>query len=138
VGGIEVHPLLISQGRRTMKSITDLKRMQESSSKHLHLQNTPYKYRILIGMATCGIAAGAKKVMDTLQEEIYAKGYKDIKVISTGCIGMCTLEPILEVLDKCGQKVTYIQVDPDKVLEILEKHILGGNVVEEYTIEKRS
>lgn len=121
-----------------MKSITQLKKIHETSSKQLRMQDTPYKYRILVGMATCGIAAGAKKVMDTLQQEIFSKGYKDIKIIQTGCIGMCTLEPILEVLDKHGNKVTYIQVDPDKALQILQSHLLEGNVVHEYTIEQRS
>ena len=91
------------------------------------------KYRVVVGMATCGIAAGARPVLNTLVEEV-AKYKLPAVVLQTGCIGMCTLEPIVEVFDRDNHKTTYVLVDAKKAKEIVERHIGHDEVVEEYTV----
>ena len=95
-----------------MKSLADLQALREQAKKRLEMREGDADYRIVVGMATCGIAAGARPVLNTLVEEVAKHGYS-CTVTQTGCIGMCTLEPIVEVYDKAGQKTTYVLMDPD-------------------------
>ncbi|MDW5299338.1 MAG: NADH-quinone oxidoreductase subunit NuoF [Sedimentibacter sp.] len=90
--------------------------------------------RIVVGLATCGISAGAKPVLSALAEEVEKRNLKNVQVVQTGCIGMCTYEPIVEVYVPGKEKVTYIYVDTKKAKRIFEEHILHGTVVSEYTI----
>ncbi|MDD8048526.1 MAG: (2Fe-2S) ferredoxin domain-containing protein [Thomasclavelia sp.] len=93
------------------------------------------KYRVVVGMATCGIAAGARPVLNTLVEEV-AKSKLPVKVLQTGCIGMCTLEPIVEVYDQDDNKTTYVLVNSEKAKEIVDKHLIHGEVIDDYTVGK--
>jgi len=88
--------------------------------------------RIIVGMATCGIAAGARPVLTTLMEEVETKKLDNVKVSQTGCIGLCKFEPIVEVFMPGQEKVTYVNVDPNKAREIIQSHILNGKPVVEY------
>ena len=91
--------------------------------------------RVVVGMATCGIASGARPVLTTLANAVQEKGLTDkIAVTQTGCIGLCQYEPIVEVMEPGKEKVTYIKMNPDKALEVVERHLIGGHVVEEYTL----
>jgi NADP-reducing hydrogenase subunit HndB len=90
--------------------------------------------RIIVGMATCGIAAGARPVMNALVEEIAKRGVKNVVVTQTGCIGMCRLEPIVEVLEPGEEKVTYVKMTPEMARKVVVDHIINKNVVTEYTI----
>ena len=90
--------------------------------------------RILVGMATCGIAAGARPVMQAFLEEVNKRNLKNVVVQQTGCIGVCRLEPIVEVYFPGKEKVTYVKLDPEKAAKIVSSHIAGGNIVKEYTI----
>jgi NADP-reducing hydrogenase subunit HndC len=90
---------------------------------------------ILVGMATCGMAAGAREVMDALTAELKKRDIDDIDVKTTGCIGICKLEPIIDVIDVKGNKVTYVYMTPEKAAKVVEQHIVGGKIVEEYTEE---
>ncbi|MPN33191.1 hypothetical protein SDC9_180675 [bioreactor metagenome] len=90
-------------------------------------------YRVIVGMATCGIAAGARPVLNALVNEAAQGGYSCI-IAQTGCIGMCTLEPIVEVFDKDGAKTTYVLVTAEKAIEIMREHVANGKIVEKYTI----
>ena len=117
-----------------MKSIEDLKRIREEAKAKMSMRlESDYKYRVVVGMATCGIAAGARPVLNTLVEEV-AKHKLPISILQTGCIGMCTLEPMVEVYDKDNNKTTYCLVDSNKAKEIVVKHLIEGQVIEEYTV----
>lgn len=115
-----------------MKSLEDLNRIREESLKKVNLRQNNAKYRLLVGMATCGIAAGARPVMKTLLDEIEARHYP-VTLQQTGCIGMCIHEPIVEIIDQAGIKTTYLEVTPAKALEILESHIKNGTILQAYT-----
>ena len=117
-----------------MKSIEDLKRIREEAKAKMSMRlESDYKYRVVVGMATCGIAAGARPVLNTLVEEV-AKHKLPVSILQTGCIGMCTLEPMVEVYEKDNNKTTYCLVDSNKAKEIVVKHLIEGQVIEEYTV----
>ncbi len=116
-----------------MKSLEELKKIREAALKKVEMREGGKDYRVVVGMATCGIAAGARPVLNRLVEETASKNY-NCTVSQTGCIGMCVYEPIVEVYGKDGEHTTYVHVTPDKAAEILEKHIAGGQVIEEYTV----
>lgn len=90
---------------------------------------------ISVGMATCGIAAGARPVMNSFANEIRTRGIKNAELTMMGCIGMCRLEPIVQVYDEDGTKTTYIKMTEEKAARVVKEHILGGRPVKEYTAE---
>lgn len=117
-----------------MKSLEELKKIREASIANMEMRNTDKDIRIVVGMATCGIAAGARPVLNTLVEEVAKRNLSNVQVVQTGCIGMCTYEPIVEVFRNDSEKVTYINVDPEKAKRIISEHIVNNKVVKEYTI----
>lgn len=117
-----------------MKSLEELKKLREESVKNMELRNSGKEIRVVVGMATCGIAAGARPVLSSLVEEVAKRNLKNVQVVQTGCIGMCTYEPIVEVYAPDKEKVTYIHVDAEKAKRIVAEHIVNGKVVKEYTI----
>jgi len=90
--------------------------------------------RVVVGMATCGIAAGARPVLQTLSALVQEKNLSDVTVTQTGCIGLCQYEPIVEVYRPGEEKVTYIKMDAEKAKEVIDKHLMRGTVVTEYTV----
>lgn len=116
-----------------MKSLEDLKKMREKALKKVEMRDLDKKYRVVVGMATCGIAAGARPVLNRIVEETSEHNYSCV-VTQTGCIGLCVYEPIVEVFDKDGGKTTYVHVTPEKASKILESHIKNDQILEEYTI----
>ena len=117
-----------------MKSLEELKQIRERMQNKVILREGSAETRIVVGMATCGIAAGARPVLNTFVEEIANRGLTGkVEVGQTGCIGMCRFEPIVEVFEG-DQRVTYVHVDSAKAKEIVEKHIVGGQPIVEYTI----
>ena len=112
------------------KSI-DLKALK---AKALEAMESPNTTRVVVGMATCGISAGARPVLETLQKECAARKLDNVKPCLTGCIGMCIYEPLVEVFVPGQEKVTYVKMNPEKMTRVIEEHIVGGKVVEEYTI----
>ena len=117
-----------------MNSLADLKKMREAALKKVEMREGGKDYRVVVGMATCGIAAGARPVLNKLVEETAEKNYNCV-VTQTGCIGMCVYEPIVEVYGNDGSHTTYVHVDPEKAVKILEEHVGKGKVVEEYTVD---
>ncbi len=113
-----------------MKTVAELAVIKEQAKRKMYAP----EIRVLVGMATCGIAAGAKPVLNALNTEIKAAGLKNIAISETGCIGVCQYEPVAEVFDEKNGRVTYVNLTADKTKRIFTEHILGGNVVEEYTI----
>lgn len=117
-----------------MKSLAELKAIKEKTQNELAMRNAQNGIRIVVGMATCGIAAGARPVMNAFMDELQKRNITHATVGMTGCIGMCRLEPIVEVIDKEGNKVTYVKMDADKAVRVVTEHIVNGSVVSEYTI----
>ena len=118
-----------------MKSLEELKAIRDKMQGQVGLRaESEASTRVVVGMATCGIAAGARPVLNKLVEETAEKNYNCV-VTQTGCIGMCVYEPIVEVYGKDGSHTTYVHVDPEKAVKILEEHVGKGHVVEEYTVD---
>ena len=117
-----------------MKSLEDLRKLRENAKKKMTMRlGSDQKYRVVVGMATCGIAAGARPVLNTMVEEINTRELS-AAVTQTGCIGMCSLEPIVEIFDQAGNKTTYVLMNPDKAKEVIESHIVNDKVLTDYTI----
>ena len=118
-----------------MKSLAELQKLRDQISKQVDLRKDREDgIRIVVGMATCGIAAGARPVMNALLNEVEKRGITDATVTQTGCIGMCRLEPIVEVFMPCEDKVTYVQMTEEKVARVVAEHIVNKKVVAEYTV----
>lgn len=116
-----------------MKTLADLEKIKNAAQSDMSVRNLNGK-RIIVGMATCGIAAGARPVMATLVEELQTRNISDVSVTMTGCLGLCRLEPIVEVIDSDGSKVTYIKMDANKAKRIVAEHIINGQVCQDLTI----
>lgn len=116
-----------------MLNLHSLKDIQSKTIKQMNLIDTVETHRILIGLGTCGIAAGAKHVFNYLTEMKEEYNYP-IQICPTGCIGMCVLEPMVEVIDRSGQRTMYVQVDEQKMKEILHQHIKNNIVLDQYTL----
>lgn len=118
-----------------MKSLAELQAIKERTLKAMTARSdSEENTRIVVGMATCGIAAGARPVLNAFTEELARRSLKGVTVSQTGCIGMCQYEPIVEVFVPGQEKVTYVQMSPDKVAKVVADHIVNGNIVTEYTV----
>ena len=118
-----------------MKSQAELAAIRDKMKNKVVLREGTNATRVVVGMATCGIAAGARPVLNTFVEEVSALGLMDTVTVSqTGCIGLCQYEPIVEIYEAGKEKVTYVKVDADKAKRIANEHLNGGKVVVEYTI----
>lgn len=117
-----------------MKSLEELAAIRKKALDRVDLRKQQQEKRIVVGMATCGISAGARPVLAAFVEEVNKRGLKDVFVSQTGCIGICRMEPIAEVTLPGQEKVTYVHLDADKARKIVAEHIVNGNVVTEYTI----
>ena len=118
-----------------MKSLEELLAIRDKAKAAMtDREGTGDGIRVVVGMATCGIAAGARPVLNAFVDEVAKRNLKNVTVDQTGCIGMCQYEPIVEVFEPGKDKVTYVQVSPEKVAEIVASHIVNGNPVVEYTV----
>ena len=118
-----------------MKSLAELAAIREKMQNKVVIREGMGTTRVVVGMATCGIAAGARPVLNAFVDGVNANGLNDkVAVTQTGCIGICQYEPVVEVYEEGKEKVTYVKLDAAKAAEIVEKHLKGGQVVEEYTI----
>lgn len=118
-----------------MKSLAELQAIKDKMKDKVIIREGVNDVRVVVGMATCGIAAGARPVLSTLVEEVSKAGLSDkVTVSQTGCIGICQLEPIVEVFEAGKDKVTYVKMTSEKAKRVVEEHLKGGKVVNEYTI----
>lgn len=118
-----------------MKTLADLQAIRERMQKQLDLRDTSGdQIRVVVGMATCGIAAGARPVLTAFLEEVARRGLHNITVTQTGCIGVCRLEPIVEVHFPGEEKVTYVKMTPEKVPAVVSEHLVNRRVLTQYTI----
>ncbi len=117
-----------------MKSLKELEEIRKRTLENINLRKGREGYRIVVGMATCGIAAGARPVLTTIMDEVSRLELKDVTVAQTGCVGACRFEPIVEVYSPDGEKVTYIKMNPNKAKAMVERHIKDGKIIDEYTM----
>ena len=118
-----------------MKSLAELAAIREKMKDKIVLREGSSNVRVVVGMATCGIAAGARPVLNAFVEGVDREGLNDKVLVSqTGCVGLCQYEPIVEVVTADAEKVTYVKMTVEKAEKVLKEHLVGGKVVEEYTI----
>jgi NADP-reducing hydrogenase subunit HndB len=118
-----------------MKSLAELKAIREKMQGQVGLRSeSEAQTRVVVGMATCGIASGARPVLNALADAVMNKKLEDVAVVQTGCIGLCQYEPIVEVHQN-GEKVTYVHMTAEKAATVIEKHLKGGKVVAEFTAQ---
>lgn len=118
-----------------MKSLAELQAIRDKARQQVSVrEDSDDNIRVLVGMATCGIAAGARPVLTAIMDEISKRGMKNVTVTQTGCIGICQFEPVVEVLVPGESKVTYVKMTAEKAVRMVNDHLVNGNVVSEYTI----
>ena len=118
-----------------MKSLAELAAIRDKMKDKVILREGTGEIRVVVGMATCGIAAGARPVLNAFVEGVSKEGLSDkVTVSQTGCIGVCQYEPVVEIFEADKEKVTYIKMTPEKAAEVIEKHLKGGKAIAEYTI----
>ena len=118
-----------------MKTLAELQALRDEMKTKIGVRKDgEYRMRIVVGMATCGIAAGARPVLAACTKEVETRKLTDIVVAQTGCIGICQFEPVVEIFDADGNKTTYVHVTPEKIPNIFALHVVNGNPVVEYTI----
>ena len=119
-----------------MKSIEELMAIRDKTRKNMTVREDTgdSKIRVVVGMATCGIAAGARPVLNAFVDEMAKRDVKGVSVQQTGCIGMCQYEPIVEVTEPGKEKVTYVKMTPEKAVRVVNDHIVNGNPVAEFTV----
>lgn len=118
-----------------MKSLAELTAIRDRMKDKIILREGSGEIRVVVGMATCGIAAGARPVLNAFVEEVSKAGLMGkVTVSQTGCIGICQYEPVVEVFEAGKDKVTYVKMTAEKAQRVVEEHLKGGKVVAEYTI----
>ncbi len=119
-----------------MKSLEELLAIKEKAQAKMNARDAEGNegIRVVVGMATCGIAAGARPVLKALTEELEKRNVQHVTVAQTGCIGMCQYEPIVEVFEPGKEKVTYVLMTAEKAVKVVNEHLVNGNPVTEYTV----
>ena len=118
-----------------MKSLEELRAIRERMQGKVGMRSEDAnQIKIVVGMATCGIASGARPVLNVLADDVQKRGLSNVVVTQTGCIGLCQYEPIIEVYVPGKEKVTYVKMNVDKALEFLEQHIVRGYTLGKYTL----
>ena len=122
-----------------MKSLAELQAIRDKARGKVTLrEGQDDAIRVLVGMATCGIAAGARPVLTTIVDEVAKRGLQNVMVTQTGCIGICQFEPVVEVVEPGKDKITYVKMTPEKAVRMVNDHLVNGNVVTEFTIGSNS
>ncbi|MBM6921203.1 (2Fe-2S) ferredoxin domain-containing protein [Phocea massiliensis] len=118
-----------------MKSLAELQAIRDRMKGAINVrEENGDKIRVVVGMATCGIAAGARPVLNKFTEEVAKRNLLNVSVTQTGCIGICQYEPVVEIFTPDGKKTTYVKMTPEKAVQVVADHLVNGNVVSEYTI----
>ncbi|MDP2857034.1 MAG: (2Fe-2S) ferredoxin domain-containing protein [Bacillota bacterium] len=120
-----------------MKSIEDLERVRKEALERLRIREGGAEKRIVVGMGTCGIAAGARDVVQAVLDEMALRKISNVTVTQTGCVGLCEYEPLVDVYAPGTPKVTYVHVTPEKARQIVSKHIINGRIIGEWTLVRR-
>lgn len=115
-------------------SINDLKNLKEKVSKDMSLREGSAKILVTVHMGTCGIASGAREVMDSLMKEMEAVDRQDIRVMASGCLGMCSSEPNVTVEIEGEKPIAYQLMDSNKMRQVFKQHVLNGKVQTEFAL----
>ena len=115
-------------------TIDELRKKRQEAKKDIYLREGQYKSRIIVHMGTCGIAAGAREIVTAFLNEIELSSNKDVMITTSGCAGLCSMEPMATVELLNSPSVKYVKLTPEKVKKIFSEHILGGNIVQDYAI----
>ena len=122
-----------------MKSLEELRAIRERMQGKVGMRSEDAsQIKIVVGMATCGIASGARPVLNVLADEVQKRGMSNVVVTQTGCLGLCQYEPVIEVYVPGQEKVTYTKMNVDKAIEMLEQHIVRGYTLGKYTLNDTS
>jgi len=116
-----------------IKNLEDLRKIKESCGDLTSTRSTSAK-TIVVGMGTCGIAAGAREIMNEIMKELQKRGIKDVSVQTTGCIGMCQKEPLVDVIISGKERITYGNVSREDVQRIIAEHVVNGRIVEDLAV----
>lgn len=119
-----------------MKSLEDLERIRREAQERLAVREGRHDVRIVVGMGTCGIAAGAREVVSAFMDELAKRRLTNVSVTQTGCAGLCQYEPMVDVYMPGAPKVTYVYVNPDKARQIVAQHVVNGQVVTQWTLAR--
>ena len=118
-----------------MKSLAELEAIRQRTLEKVAMRKEgDDAVRVVVGMATCGIAAGARPVLAAFTDEVAKRNLHHVMVTQTGCIGICQYEPVVEIMEPGKEKVTYVKMTPEKAVRVVNDHLVNGNVVTEYTI----
>ncbi len=117
-----------------MKTLEELRKIREKAQQDMKLRDSDYRYKIVVGMGTSGIAMGARDVMKAIIDEIAQRGIKDVLVTQTGEKGLSSMEPVVDVIEKGKPEVTYGNMDNAKARKIVAEHIVNGRVVNDYVV----
>jgi len=119
-----------------IKSLDELKKLKEQHEEAIRLREADQRAKVIVGMGTCGIAAGAREVLSAILDELGKRKLTDVVVTQTGCIGLCIEEPLVDVIVPGKPKVTYGKVDANKARQIVAQHIVNGIVVSEWVVNR--
>ena len=118
-----------------MKSLAELQALRDKLKSNMGIRaDDSGNTRVVVGMATCGIAAGARPVLAAFTDEVARRGVSNVTIAQTGCIGICQYEPVVEVFEPGREKVTYVKMTPEKAARVVAEHLINGKPVAEYTI----
>ena len=118
-----------------MKSLAELQALRDKMRNTMGIRaDDSGNIRVVVGMATCGIAAGARPVLQAFTDEIAKRGLHNVTIAQTGCIGICQYEPVVEIMEPGKEKVTYVKMTAEKAAQVVSNHLVNGNVMTEYTI----
>ena len=118
-----------------MKNLAELQALRDKMKNNMGIRaDDSGNIRVVVGMATCGIAAGARPVLQAFTEEVAKRGLQNVTIAQTGCIGICQYEPVAEITEPGKEKVTYVKMTAEKAAQVVANHLVNGNVMQEYTI----
>ena len=118
-----------------MKSLAELQALRDKVKSNMGIrEDDTGNTRVVVGMATCGIAAGARPVLQAFTEEVAKRNLQNVTIAQTGCIGICQYEPVVEIMEPGKEKVTYVKMTAEKAAQVVANHLVNGNVMPEYTI----
>ena len=115
-------------------TLDELRKKREEAKEEIYLREGKYKSKIIVHMGTCGIAAGAREIVTAFLGEIKILTEKNVMLTTSGCAGLCSMEPMATIELLNSPPVKYVNLTPDKVKRIFKEHILGGNIVKDYAI----
>ena len=117
-------------------TIDDLKKIKEDTAKSTSIRDGDANIKITVHMGTCGIAAGAREVMNALMEEMAAADRQDIRIVASGCMGMCSSEPNVTIESKEAEPIVYKKMDANRMRQVFKRHVMLGEIQSDFALAK--